>query len=153
MCPCTLDWSIFTNFGKIERTYHLPFQGGSKTSCVDGKVPRTKKFTRVTNRMSVERRRDREKKWFFSCDKATQKSFCLSDCLSVCLSDCLLSVGPSVCPSDHWFVSPSVGSYVWWSIHPSVLNVGKGNRSELRAETLCWEFWDLERFKTRTCLF
>ena len=45
---CTVGWSIFTNFGKIERTYRLPFQGGSKTTCVNGKVPPTKKFTRVT---------------------------------------------------------------------------------------------------------
>ena len=26
--PCTLGMSILTNFGKIERTYDLPFQGG-----------------------------------------------------------------------------------------------------------------------------
>ena len=40
--------SIVTYFGKIERTCYLTFQGGSKTTCVNGKVPPTKKFTRVT---------------------------------------------------------------------------------------------------------
>ena len=31
--------------------------------------------------------------------------------------------------------------------------LGKGNRSELRAERLCWELRDLEHFKTRICMF
>ena len=51
--PCILGLSILTNFGKIERTYHLPFQGGSKTTCVNGKVPPTKKFTCVTKPPSL----------------------------------------------------------------------------------------------------
>ena len=37
--------------------------------------------------------------------------------LSVCLS-----VGLSICPSVHWFLSASVGSSVCWSIGPAVLN-------------------------------
>ena len=36
---------------------------------------------------------------------------------------------------------------------PTALIVGKGNRSELRAERLCWELRDLEHFKTRICMF
>ena len=46
--PCSMGMLIVTNSGKIECTCHLPFQGGSKTTCVNGKVPPTKKFTRVT---------------------------------------------------------------------------------------------------------
>ena len=46
---CIVGISILTNFGKIERTYHLLFQGGLKTMCVNGKVSSTKKFTCVTN--------------------------------------------------------------------------------------------------------
>ena len=41
--------SIVTDFGKIECTCRLPFQGRSKRMCVNGKVPPTKKFTCVTN--------------------------------------------------------------------------------------------------------
>ena len=44
-----LGMSIVTNFGKIERTYHLPFQGGSRMTCVNEKIPPMKKFTSVTN--------------------------------------------------------------------------------------------------------
>ena len=57
----TLGLSILTNFGKIERTYHLPFQGGSKTTCVNGKVPPTKEYTYVTNYSTCKAKKKSEK--------------------------------------------------------------------------------------------
>ena len=44
----SVGMSIVTNFGKIERTYHLPFQDCKKIPCGKGKVPPTKIFTSVT---------------------------------------------------------------------------------------------------------
>ena len=43
-----LGLSILTNFGKIERTYHLPFQDCIKMPCGKGKVSPTKIFTCMT---------------------------------------------------------------------------------------------------------
>ena len=43
-----LGMSIVTDFGKIKRTYHLPFQDCIKIPCWKGKVPPTKIFTGVT---------------------------------------------------------------------------------------------------------
>ena len=54
--------SIVTNFGKIERTYHLPFHGGQKTMSVSGRVPPTKKFTCVTNYSICKARKNRKKR-------------------------------------------------------------------------------------------
>ena len=45
---CTLGMSILTDFGKIERTYRLPFQDCIKIPCGKGKVPPTNIFTCVT---------------------------------------------------------------------------------------------------------
>ena len=53
--------SIVTNFEKIERTYHLPFQGGQKTMCVNGKVSPMKKFTCMTNYSIYKAKENRKK--------------------------------------------------------------------------------------------
>ena len=45
---CGLGLSILTDFGKIERTYRLPFQDCIEIPCGKGIVPQTKIFTCVT---------------------------------------------------------------------------------------------------------
>ena len=38
-----MGMSIVTNFTEMVETCHLPFEGGSNRTCVNGKVPPTKK--------------------------------------------------------------------------------------------------------------
>ena len=57
----SMGMSIVTNFRKIKRACHLPFQGGSKTMCVNGKVSPTKKFTFVTNYSICKARENQNK--------------------------------------------------------------------------------------------
>ena len=59
-----LGLSIVNDFGKVELTYRLPFQGCINMTLVNGKVPPTNTFTCMPNYLNIETRENREKNDF-----------------------------------------------------------------------------------------